>query len=41
MSARRGLAAIALLVPLACTTKGSDYPYLPPAGNGARAAPGW
>ena len=34
MNARRGLAAIALLVPLACTTKGSDYPYLPPTGSG-------
>ncbi len=33
MSARRGLAAIALFVPLACTTNVSNYPYLPP-GNG-------
>ena len=40
MSARRGLAAIALLVPLACTTKGSDYPYLPPAGNGGAGGTG-
>ena len=34
MSARRGLAAIALFVPLACTTNVSNYPYLPPTGNG-------
>ena len=40
MSARRGLAAIALLVPLACTTKGSDYPYLPPTGNGGAGGTG-
>ena len=40
MSARRGLAAIALLVPLACTTKGSDYPYLPATGNGGAGGTG-
>jgi hypothetical protein len=40
VSARRGLAAIALLVPLACTTKGSDYPYLPPTGNGGAGGTG-
>jgi hypothetical protein len=32
--ARRGLAAIALLLPLACTTKSSNNPYLPPGGTG-------
>ncbi len=40
VSTRRGLAAIALLVPLACTTKGSDYPYLPPTGGGGRGGTG-
>ena len=40
MNARRGLAAIALLVPLACTTKGSDNPYLPPTGNGGAGGTG-
>ncbi len=34
MSPRRGLAAIALFVPLACTTNVSNYPYLPPTGAG-------
>ncbi len=40
MSARRGLAAIALLVPLACTTKASNYPYLPSTGNGGAGGTG-
>ncbi|HTB59329.1 MAG TPA: hypothetical protein VLC06_15755 [Polyangia bacterium] len=40
MNARRGLAAIALFVPLACTTKGSDYPYLPPTGAGGAGGTG-
>lgn len=40
MNTRRGLAAIALLVPLACTTKGSNYPYLPSTGNGGAGGSG-
>jgi hypothetical protein len=35
VSVRRGLAAIALFVPLACTTNVSNYPYLPPGNGGA------
>ena len=40
MNARRGLAAIALLVPLACTTSGSENPYLPPTGGGGTGGTG-
>jgi hypothetical protein len=40
VSPRRGLAALALFVPLACTSKGSDYPYLPPTGNGGAGGTG-
>jgi len=40
VNARRGLAAIALLVPLACTTSGSENPYLPPTGGGGTGGTG-
>jgi hypothetical protein len=40
VNARRGLAAIALFLPLACTTKGSDYPYLPATGGGGSGGTG-